>query len=86
MTNPNYIKGRRKEYMLCAEYRKKGYYIVQRTAGSHSAVDIIAINKKNKVITLIQAKPDNFSKSKEDKLMKEHSCLNSDYRVEFIVR
>ena len=40
-----YKKGRRKEYK-----------IVQRTAGSHSPVDIIAINKLTKTIKLIQSK------------------------------
>ena len=51
MPNKNYIKGRRKEYKICKMLREDGYDIVQRTAGSHSPVDIIAICKENKKIT-----------------------------------
>ena len=58
---------------------------MQRTAGSHSPVDIIAINKKLRVIRLIQSKPDNYPQSQEDKITKDNIELNNVYRVEFIV-
>ncbi len=51
-----YKKGRRKEYKIVEDLKKQGYDIVQRTAGSHSPVDIIAINKLTKTIKLIQSK------------------------------
>lgn len=51
-----YKKGRRKEYAICEQLKKEGFDIVQRTAGSHSPIDIIAIDTTNKVITLIQCK------------------------------
>ena len=45
MPNKNYIKGRRKEYKICKKLIEKGFDIAQRTAGSHSPIDIIVINK-----------------------------------------
>ena len=75
MVNPNYIKGRRKEYTIKHELERKGY-IVLRTAGSHGFADLIAIQKDVKLIRFIQCKPDNFSKTAEDKLLLEHVCFN----------
>ncbi len=85
MGNSNYIKGRRKEYKIVNRLKLEGWDIVQRTAGSHSPVDIIAINKKLRVIRLIQSKPDNYPQSQEDKITKDNIELNNVYRVEFIV-
>lgn len=51
-----YKLGRRKEYKIVEDLRKKGYNIVQRTAGSHSPVDVIGINKSQRIIMLIQSK------------------------------
>ena len=85
MPNKNYIKGRKKEYKLVHQLKDEGWDIVQRTAGSHSPVDIIAINKKLRVIRLIQAKPDNYPQSQEDKILSDNSWLNNVYRVEFVV-
>ena len=82
MPNKNYLKGRRKEYKICDEYKKKGFDIVQRTAGSHSPFDVIAIDIKARVIKLIQSKPDNY---KTDKIVEEHIQLNNVFRVEFEV-
>ena len=51
-----YKKGARKEYHLCESLRKKGYDIVFRSAGSHSSIDIVAIDTISRVILLIQSK------------------------------
>ena len=48
MPNKNYIKGRRKEYLIRDKLIKEGFDIVQRTAGSHSFIDVIAIRKSDK--------------------------------------
>ena len=85
MPNKNYVKGRKKEYKLVHQLKDEGWDIVQRTAGSHSPVDIIAINKKLRLIRLIQAKPDNYPQSQEDKILSDNSWLNNVYRVEFVV-
>jgi len=59
MPSKPYLKGRRKEYKVCKQLREEGFEIVQRTAGSHSPIDIIAI--KRDLILLVQVKPDNYS-------------------------
>lgn len=82
MPNKNYVKGRNKEYAICHELREAGYDIVQRTAGSHSPIDIIAIDKVTKSILLVQAKPNNFN---SDKIEKENAWLNGMFKVEFSV-
>jgi len=81
MGNKNYIKGRKKEYRLCKELRELGCEIVQRTAGSHSPIDIIAIDKKRKLIFLVQSKPEGYSSHKYDK----YNWLNNEFKVEFKV-
>lgn len=82
MPNKNYVKGRRKEYQIRKELLGYGFDIVQRTAGSHSPIDIIAINKKTKQILLIQAKP---KYQHTDKLYKENEWLNDEFLVNFEV-
>lgn len=67
MPNKSYVKGRKKEYAICKRLREEGYDIVQRTAGSHSPVDVIAINKEERYILLIQSKPKGYKSRKYDK-------------------
>lgn len=85
MSNKNYIKGRRKEYKIVNDLKKDGWIIAQRTAGSHSPIDVFAINKLTKVIKMIQAKPDSMSKNAKDKINQELNWLNNIFRVEFEV-
>ena len=82
MPNKNYIKGVAKERKIVNDYKALGWDIVQRTAGSHSPIDVIAINQLLKTIKFIQAKPDKYnSKILEDK----YRWLNGIFRVEFEV-
>ena len=83
MPNKNYIKGRRKEYKIMNDLREEGYSIVQRSAGSHSPIDVFAINKEKKVIKLIQVKPDNFSKLNTKHLVELWEWLNGEFTIEF---
>ncbi len=83
MPNKNYERGRRKEYKVTYRLKKEGFDIAQRTAGSHSPIDVIGIDLKNKVIRLIQAKPDNYSK--KTKLEKKWEELNNKFEVMFEV-
>lgn len=83
MPNKNYIKGRRKEYKLCKELKKEGFDIVQRTAGSHSPVDILAIDMTKMIILLVQAKPDNYKEKKYDLYKK---FLAGRFDVKFEIR
>ena len=85
-----YAKGVRKENYLVDKYRKMGYSIVQRMAGSHSPVDLIAIDTINKKIKMIQSKRtlartmDYINPKIKDKLEKKNNYLNGFYLVEFI--
>jgi len=86
MPNKNYIKGRKKEYLICSRLKEKfNYDIAQRTAGSHSPFDIIAINLKNKEIRLIQCKPDSMNAHQQQKIREENKKLNGLFLVSFSV-
>lgn len=79
MPNKNYIKGRNKEYRICKTLKEQGFDIAQRTAGSHSPIDVIGIDKQNKVILLIQSKPEGYNK----KEYPEEEWLNGKFEVMF---
>jgi|TARA_R100000501_G_C2618740_1_gene112203 Holliday junction resolvase len=82
MGNPNYVKGRRKEYKIRKELLNNGYDIAQRSAGSHSPIDVFAINKKRNTILLIQAKPEGYNSKDYEKW----KWLNNDFKVRFEIR
>ena len=84
MPNKNYVKGRRKEYKTVHEMRDKGF-IAQRTAGSHSPVDVIAIHPEKKLIRLIQCKPDSMNAHQQQKIRNENKKLNGMFDVKFSV-
>jgi len=86
MSNKNYVKGRRKEYALVHDYKAQGCDIAFRSAGSHSPIDVVAIDKTKKIIYLIQAKPDNMNETNKRKLLKEHKELNNKYQVKWLIR
>lgn len=87
-----YKQGARKEYKIIYDLRKEGFDIAQRTAGSHSPVDIIAIKIKEKIIKLIQSKRTlkenmSFIDNKLKTTIEEHNKeLNGVYKVIFEVR
>jgi Holliday junction resolvase len=84
MPNKNYLRGRRKEYKILEREKKEGNIAV-RSAGSHSPIDIISINIKDKVIKLIQSKPNNMSINKKQKLINNNKDLNGYFLVSFSV-
>ena len=87
-----YKKGTRKEYKICDDLKKEGFDIVQRTAGSHSPIDIIAINIKLRIIKLIQSKRvlkenmDFIDNKQKENLENKWRELNNVFRVEFEAR
>jgi Holliday junction resolvase len=83
MPNKNYVKGRKKEYKICEGLKDKGWNIAQRTAGSHSPIDIFAINKKTKTILFIQSKPDNYPEREANKIKRDLEYLQGIWKVEF---
>ena len=80
-----YRKGQRKELKICKQLKEDGWDIAQRTAGSHSPIDIIAISKEKNMIRLIQSKPDNFGLGKAESIMRQNWWLNGRFLVEFFV-
>ena len=86
MGNKNYIKGRRKEYQICNKLREEGFDVVQRSAGSHSPVDIIAIRKADKKIKLVQSKPNTMLDNAIKKILEDNDWMNGKFNVEFIVK
>jgi Holliday junction resolvase len=85
MPNSNYIKGRKKEYRVMNEERKKGN-LVLRSAGSHSKIDIVCIDVRGRIIKFIQCKPDDTTDLEKNKLELEMRKLNNVFRCEFVVR
>lgn len=83
MVNRNYENGRHKEYRIVKSLKKKGYSICVRSAGSHSIVDIWALNPITKTIKLIQSKLGGVSRPERERLMKEGNLMNGLYSVEF---
>jgi len=85
MPNKFYRKGARKEYKIIKRLLMGGADIAQRTAGSHSPIDIIAIWKKEKIIKLIQSKAYSLSQGEENKIKKDSGWLTGVYEVFFEV-
>ncbi len=82
MASQIYKKGRRKEYKIIENLRKECKYdILQRTAGSHSPIDIIALDADRKQIRLIQAKPTNMPLREKNKLKLKISAFDGHYEV-----
>lgn len=55
----NYHNGRKREYQVIKDLEAQGFTCA-RSAGSHTEVDVWAINEKTKVVYLIQVKPGNM--------------------------
>jgi Holliday junction resolvase len=85
MPNKNYIKGRRKEYAIVKEAKAKGN-LAFRSAGSHSCVDVVVIDVKNREIQLIQSKPNDISELEIKRLEFDNKDLNGLYIVKYIIK
>jgi len=85
MSNKNYLKGYAKEQYHVQRLKKEGFEIANRSAGSHSPVDLFAINKLTRVIKFIQCKPLSMSKNKRKEIELNLNWLNGVFRVEFEV-
>lgn len=55
MTNRNYVSGRNFEYKVKKHLESRGYFVI-RSAGSHSPVDLLAVNPTYYHILVIQCK------------------------------
>ena len=84
MPNKHYIRGRQKERRIRRQLLdKEGFDFAVRSAGSKSPIDVWAVRKADKVVLLVQAKPDDFN---SEKLMEEMDWLNGKFEVRFEVR
>lgn len=79
-----YAKGRRKEYKIINHLKELGM-ISFRSAGSHSPIDVVAIDTEKKIIKLIQAKSGYLSANAYKKLIEDNKGLNGDFSVSFEV-
>ena len=84
MPSANYVKGRKKEYKVVNEAKAQGC-IALRSAGSHSPIDVVVIDKYNGIIRLIQCKPDTMPRTQKVALEKKHDTLNGQFEVRFEV-
>lgn len=85
MPRTNYQKGADKERRILNFYKNRDC-IAFRSAGSHSIIDVVAIDVKQKKIFLIQSKLNgefNLSKNKRKEILDEGSKLNGIYSVFF---
>jgi len=101
MGNSNYRKGTKREYKIIFDAvfkttkrrytslreinKKEKDLVCIRSAGSHSDVDCVIIDKINKKIRLIQAKPDSMNEHQRQKLRDENKDLNGNFKVSFSV-
>ena len=76
-----YQRGADKERRIVNKFRKEGC-LALRSAGSHSPIDVIVVDDKNKLIRLIQSKMGkSYTRTFKDKLLLSLKYLNGTYAV-----
>ena len=85
MPNPKYIKGKRAEYSCIKTLLDQGCKWAQRSAGSHSPVDVWGIDVENKIIRLVQVKAGVLTEKQKEILMLDNKDLQGDFKVSFEV-
>lgn len=83
MVCKNYVNGVSRERRILKALENQGFEICFRSAGSHSPIDLVAIDIKNKRINLIQAKPKSLSNNQKRKIELENNKLNDEFIVRF---
>ena len=78
----NYQRGADKERRILNLFKKNGF-ISFRSAGSHSIIDVIAINKEIKIIKLIQSKLGYLNPKAKKDILEEGNKLDGTYEVKF---
>jgi Holliday junction resolvase len=69
-----YHKGRRLEYRVKKLFEKNGYFVI-RSSGSHTPVDIVAINKDEIVLIQCCTKKDRRRKARELSQVVSPKCV-----------
>lgn len=84
MPNKNYRSGRRKEYSIITALKKEGFDIAQRSSGSHSPIDVFAINREKKLIKFIQVKKGYLSPEEYSKILNDLKWISeNEFKIEF---
>ncbi len=78
MPNRNYLNGVRKERAIVNHHRAAGR-LAFRSAGSHSQIDVVAIDTVNHLIYLIQCKPPSMNATAKSKLLQSLQYLDGIY-------
>lgn len=60
-------------------------WICLRSAGSHSPIDVVAINPATRQLRLIQCKPKSMNDTQKQKIRNENKELNGYFDVSFSV-
>ena len=71
--------------MFVNKLKEEGFDIAFRSAGSHSAIDVVAIRKDPKTIYLLQVKPRSLSIKAKTRLESQNSWLNGEFPIHFKV-
>lgn len=82
MTNKNYINGASRERRIVNKLKAKGL-LANRSAGSHSIWDLVAVDRISKKIYFIQSKPKSMSNRAKDKINKKNNFLNDEFMCSF---
>jgi len=82
MPRTNYQRGADKERRIMNTFRKDGFTAL-RSAGSHSPIDVVAINPNFNIIKLIQSKSPNISNAEKNRILKEGEKFNGIFEVQF---
>ena len=78
------MKGYRKERKIVNTARAKGC-LAFRSAGSHSPIDVVVINKEQRKIEFIQCKAGELSGTELEKIISSMEGLDGTYTVSFFV-
>ena len=84
MPNKAYLKGVRKERKLVNRARANKL-LAFRSAGSHSPIDVVIIDKYHRKVRFIQCKPDDMAQSAKERLYNEFYWLEGSFKVSFEV-
>lgn len=83
MAKTNYERGRNKEYRIVKKLKARGFDVVVRSAGSHSPIDIWALDWIHKNLVLVQSKLGKLGKSEKERILKEGQEFEGLYSVSF---
>ena len=84
MPNRNYIKGVKKERKIVNAFREMGM-LAFRSAGSHSPIDVFCIDRTDKIVHLIQCKPDSMSEKTKNKILEKLKQYEGEYTIKVSV-